>query len=94
MSAAVAPGEIIIAIGSPGTTRSSTNTMIATPSNVTAAMIRRWAVTGIMEARSTRGQKRARTNLVVPRPLPVQALDTRVGCSAPVALGITFSDAL
>ena len=94
MSAGVAPGEIIIAIGSPGTTRSSTNTMIATPSNVTAAMIRRWAVTEIMQARSTRGQKGARTNLVVPRPFPVQALDTRVGCSAPVALGITLSDAL
>src|ERR1700733_14306214 len=34
MSAAVAPGGIIIAIGSPGTTRSSTKTITATPTSV------------------------------------------------------------
>src|ERR1700712_3692053 len=41
MSAGVAPGDIIIAIGSPGTTRNSTKTMSATPNSVAAAMIRR-----------------------------------------------------
>ena len=87
MSAGVAPGEIIIAIGSPGTTRSSTNTMIATPSKVTAAMIRRWAATDVIDARATRRQERARTNPAVPRPRSAQALDTNVGCSAPVAFG-------
>ncbi len=94
MSAGVAPGEIIIAMGSPGATRSSTNTMIATPSNVTAAMIRRWTATDVIDARAARGQKRARTNPAVPHPLSAQALDTNVGCSAQVAFGITISDAL
>ena len=34
MSAGVAPGPIIMAIGSPGTTRSSTKTITATPKSV------------------------------------------------------------
>src|ERR1700676_1770500 len=34
MSAGEAPGEIIMAIGSPGTTRSRTKTMMHTPNNV------------------------------------------------------------
>ena len=41
MSEGEAPGEIIIAMGSPGTTRSSTKMMTATPTRVIAAMPRR-----------------------------------------------------
>jgi hypothetical protein len=36
-----APGDIIIAIGSPGTTRNKTNTIVATPTKVIAAIARR-----------------------------------------------------
>ena len=45
MSAAVAPGEIIIATGSPGTTRSNTKTITATPASVISAMAARLATT-------------------------------------------------
>src|SRR5665213_322607 len=38
MSEGLAPGEIIIAIGSPGATRSNTNTTTATPTSVPRAM--------------------------------------------------------
>ncbi len=41
MSAGEAPGEIIIAIGSPGTTRSSTKIATPTPVRVIAAIARR-----------------------------------------------------
>ena len=41
MSAGPAPGEIIMATGSPGTTRSSTNTTTATPASVMIAMATR-----------------------------------------------------
>src|SRR5271163_798950 len=51
MSAGVAPGDIIIAMGSPGTTLSSTNTIVATPPKVTAAMKRRWAAEFMIHAR-------------------------------------------
>src|SRR5665213_1410456 len=46
MSSGVAPGPIIIAIGSPGATRSSTNTTTSTPNSVGTAHSRRlscWA---------------------------------------------------
>src|SRR5271163_3498015 len=52
MSAGVAPGDIIIAMGSPGTTLSRTNTIVATPPKVTAAMKRRWAAEFIIHARA------------------------------------------
>src|SRR5580704_7715594 len=41
MSCGPAPGPIIMAIGSPGATRSNMKTMTATPNSVTAAMPRR-----------------------------------------------------
>src|SRR6516225_4796528 len=65
MSAGEAPGEIIIATGSPGTTRSSTKMMIATPTRVIAAMARRWGAPDIT--------RRRRTGSVLPgeRALPV-----------------------
>ena len=43
MSSACAPGGTIIAIGSPGTTRSSTNTTTTTPNKVGSAQSRRFA---------------------------------------------------
>src|SRR5271156_3393155 len=54
MSAGVAPGDIIIAMGSPGTILSSTNTIVATPLRVTAAMKRRWAAEFMIHARRDR----------------------------------------
>src|SRR5271169_6132958 len=51
MSAGVAPGDIIIAIGSPGTTLSSTNTIVATPLRVTTAIKRRLAAGFMNHAR-------------------------------------------
>ena len=65
--------------------------MIATPNKVTAAKIRRRAATNVMRSRPR--HERARRNSL-PRPRLRQALDTKVGCSAPVAFGITLSDAL
>src|SRR5436305_1736296 len=41
MSAAEAPGEIIMATGSPGATRNRTKTTTATPASVTRAMLPR-----------------------------------------------------
>src|SRR5690349_7411706 len=41
MSAGLAPGAIIMAMGSPGTTRNSTKTISPTPNSVTAAMATR-----------------------------------------------------
>src|ERR1700722_5342089 len=45
MSAGPAPGEIIIATGSPGTTRSNMKTMTATPASVSSAIATRLATT-------------------------------------------------
>src|SRR5208337_5518070 len=81
MSAGEAPGEIIIAIGSPGTTRNSTNTMTATLMSVIAAMPTRLSRPEVM--RSPRNELGS-ANLHPPsRPLSAYALVTSVGCRAP-----------
>src|SRR4051794_5360495 len=53
MSPGLAPGAIIMAMGSPGATRSSTNTTTATPSRVAAAATRRWRAASAIMARAT-----------------------------------------
>src|SRR5271170_914307 len=52
MSAWLAPGEIIIATGSPGTTRRRTNTTIATPASVASATRRRRRIASAIIASS------------------------------------------
>ena len=91
MSDGDAPGEIIIAMGSPGTTRNSTNTTRATPTRVNAAMPRRCSKPEIMA--SLEGES---ADLRPPCALPCvhQALLTSVGWSAPVWLATTLSEDL
>src|SRR6202167_6030842 len=52
MSAWLAPGEIIIAMGSPGTTRRRTKTTIATPTRVASATRRRRRIASAIIASS------------------------------------------
>src|SRR6201987_881783 len=95
MSAGLAPGEIIIATGSPGTTRRSTNTTIATPASVRTAMAARLTTTVMTDLR--KHQKRP----PLQRPIggggrsgSYDAFVTKVGCSPPETLGVTLRSAL
>ena len=92
MSAGLAPGEIIIAMGSPGTTRRRTNTTIATPASVTSATRRRRRTASAIIASS-------RLHPIAPkatgagrdrRPPAQAAGDTSVGCKAPDLFGMTL----
>src|SRR6185436_7776340 len=84
MSSVVAPGGIIIAMGSPGTTRSRTNTTTATPNNVGNAQRRRFSRYVVDIAKAQRKQELGINNHIVTRPRLDQVL-SNIGLHFPIS---------
>ena len=89
MSASVAPGAIIIEIGSPGTTRTSTNTTTITPNRVRSAESarERMRLSGFLAFASNEARQDAG-----PRAMSVvdQAGDICAGSGEPATFGVTL----